>query len=110
MKGVSKGKRHVQFIAPGAVGDTAGLSCKCGFGSQATADPAGVITLAVSAHGGFFVAALTGGTGVLMGAFMLSCGVEACATSCSGLSLGTPSPDAPSLGIRSTAVAEEHRC
>ena len=62
-----------------AINDTAGLSCECGFGGQATVDPAAVITLAVSTHGGFFVAALTSGTGVLMSAVVLSCGVGACA-------------------------------
>ena len=78
-KGISKGKRGVRLVAPSAISDTASLSCECGFGGRATADPAGVIALAVSAHGGFYAAALTIGTGVLMGAFVLSCGVGACA-------------------------------
>ena len=80
VKGVSKGKQGMRLITPGAISDTAGLSCKCSFGSWAAADPAGVITLAVSAHSGFYAAALTVGAGVLMGAFVLSCGVGACAT------------------------------
>ena len=79
-KGVSKGKWGMRLITPGAIGDTSGLSCECGFGGRAAADPAGVITLAVSAHGGFYAAALTVGAGVLVGAFVLSCGVGACAT------------------------------
>ena len=77
-KGVSKGKRGVRLIAPSVISDTASLSCECSFGGRATADPAGVIALAVSAHGGFYAAALTIGTGVLMGAFVLSGGVGAC--------------------------------
>ena len=71
-KGVGKGKRGVRLIVPSTISDTASLSCECGFGGWATADPAGVIALAVSTHSRFYAAALTIGTGVLMGAFTAS--------------------------------------
>ena len=80
VKGVSKGKWGMRLITPGVISDTAGLSCECSFGGWAAADPAGVITLAVSAHDGFYAAALTIGARVIVGAFVLSCGVGACAT------------------------------